>query len=128
MLTLQIFYASRTHSQLAQFASEIKRCSNAADVHAVTLGSRKALCTNEAVRELQSVNRINDRCLELQQQTHSSETGCPFLKDTAVRVVRDRLLADVCDVEEATAIGRGARGCAYYGSRKAAAQAEVFHL
>jgi chromosome transmission fidelity protein 1 len=44
----QIFYASRTHSQLAQFVAEIRKTPYAG-LRCVTLGSRKNLCVNSAV-------------------------------------------------------------------------------
>lgn len=34
----------------------------------VTLGSRQNLCINEDVKHLKSINKINDRCLELQKK------------------------------------------------------------
>ncbi|KAJ2807112.1 DEAD H (Asp-Glu-Ala-Asp His) box helicase 11, partial [Coemansia helicoidea] len=47
----KVFYASRTHSQLQQFVSEIKRTPFAqAGIRCVTLGSRQQLCVNDRVR------------------------------------------------------------------------------
>ena len=72
-LFLQIFYCSRTHSQLSQFVHEVQKSPYRDDVKVVTLGSRQNLCINEAVRKLRSMTLINDRCLEMQSKKKSGE-------------------------------------------------------
>ena len=85
---MQIFYCSRTHSQLSQFVNELRRLDlppafppdvperdpSPADAKLdeeglkhLTLGSRKNLCINPKVSRLGSVTAINERCLELQR-------------------------------------------------------------
>jgi len=64
---LQIYYASRTHSQLAQFINELRKTGYAEDIKSVSLGSRKTLCINEDVKKLNSLAKMNDRCLEMQK-------------------------------------------------------------
>ena len=113
---LKIFYCSRTHSQLTQFAQELRRVSlppsvplqpdAASDEVAlakegsedegelveglkhVSLASRKNLCINPKVASLGSANAVNERCLELQQPGVSAEQKCPYLpsKDNEVLV------------------------------------------
>ena len=39
----------------------------------VSLGSRQNLCINEDVKRLKNINKINDRCLELQKK---DKGGC----------------------------------------------------
>ena len=39
----------------------------AEDLKCVSLGSRKNLCINEEVRKLKSINRINEKCLNMQK-------------------------------------------------------------
>jgi hypothetical protein len=48
--TLQIYYASRTHSQLSQFLNEVKRTVFAGTITAVALGARKG-CGSARCRE-----------------------------------------------------------------------------
>lgn len=62
---LQIFYASRTHSQLSQFVSELARTSHASDTKLVSLGSRRSLCIHKEVQKLTSIERINEACLDM---------------------------------------------------------------
>lgn len=59
----KIFFCSRTHSQLAQFAREIRKTQWAAYVKVINLGSRQNLCINDAVRKLGSLSLMNDRYL-----------------------------------------------------------------
>ena len=65
--TPQILFCSRTHSQLSQIISEVRQTSYSEDLRVVSLGSRMNLCVNEAVKKLGTLNRINDKCLDLQK-------------------------------------------------------------
>ncbi|KAJ1404499.1 hypothetical protein B484DRAFT_457302 [Ochromonadaceae sp. CCMP2298] len=68
----QIFYASRTHSQIAQFVAEVRKTGHS--VRCVTLGSRKNLCANPAVSRLGSEQRITEACLDLQKRGNASKS------------------------------------------------------
>ena len=68
LIFFQIFYCSRTHSQLTQFVREVQKSPFSGSTRVVSLGSRKNLCINEDVKSLKNINRINDRCLELQKK------------------------------------------------------------
>lgn len=73
---LQIFYCSRTHSQLTQFVNEVKSTLYGEDCKLVSLGSRKNLCINEQVnRPDSSVNQVNDKCLDMIQAQGGSHCG-----------------------------------------------------
>jgi chromosome transmission fidelity protein 1 len=58
---LKIIYSSRTHSQLAQFAAELKK-SPYKHIPSVTIASRSSLCVNDEVRGLGSVASVNEAC------------------------------------------------------------------
>ena len=66
----KIFYCSRTHSQLAQFVSEVKKATSGdpREVRCITLGSRSAMCINPSVRKLSTDAAISEKCLDLQTQ------------------------------------------------------------
>nr|KMM64387.1 fanconi anemia group J protein [Coccidioides posadasii RMSCC 3488] len=102
---VKIFYCSRTHSQLAQFARELRRVAFPPSIPPetedgeidtqgegrrhpdteleeptkhVSLGSRKTMCINPKVRRLGNATAINERCLDLQSSNVLPEHKCPF--------------------------------------------------
>nr|XP_018682572.1 PREDICTED: putative ATP-dependent RNA helicase DDX11-like protein 8 isoform X3 [Musa acuminata subsp. malaccensis] len=66
-VTPQVYFSSRTHSQLSQFVKEFKRTAFASELNVICLASRKNLCNNSEVLKLGNTNQINERCLELQK-------------------------------------------------------------
>lgn len=125
----QILFCSRTHSQLAQFVEEIKKSPFAGSTRVVTLGSRASLCVNESVRQLGSVNKINDKCKDLKDKGANSadkeKGGCPYMNQKRVAHLADRVLTEVQDIEQLVTLGRKSMACAYYGARQAIALAQV---
>jgi hypothetical protein len=142
---VKIFYASRTHSQLGQFASELQRVklppvleADAASDHSesiseqlrhLTLGSRKNLCINPKVNRLKSANAVNERCLELQKPGTAETHKCGFLPgkddEAAVNDFRDRAVAKIRDIEDLADLGKSMGVCPYYASRAAIGISEV---
>lgn len=148
---LKIFYCSRTHSQLSQFANELKRVklpaalkggigdANDRDGVAVeevikhlTLGSRKNLCINSKVSKLKSATAINERCLELQQPGNPVEQKCHYLptKETEyiVNDFRDHAMASIRDIEDLGKLGKELGTCPYYATRSSTDPAEIVTL
>ena len=145
---LKVFYCSRTHSQLSQFANELRRVHLPAvlvdetnddekplheELKHLTLGSRKNLCINPKVNKLANATAINERCLELQQSKTSPDHRCPYLpnKETEplVNEFRDRALAEIQDIEDLGKVGRKVGICPYYATRAVVRPSEVclFH-
>ena len=139
---LKIIYASRTHSQLSQFVSELRRVqlppSIAHDddrievdekLKHLPLSSRKNLCINPKVSKLGSATAITERCLELQQPSTSSEHKCPYLPKQEITDLvhdfRDHTLASVRDIEDLAALGQKIEICPYYASRSVIRPSEV---
>ena len=138
---LKIYYCSRTHSQLTQFANEVQRVKLPSIVNAqsgkqeskagpeqlteeikyLSLGSRKSLCINPQVSKLGGATAINERCLELQQPKTSPEHKCKFLPNKESRPLvnsfRDHTLAKIRDIEDLPALGKKIGICPYYASR-----------
>jgi chromosome transmission fidelity protein 1 len=147
---LQIYYTSRTHSQLTQFISELRRPSfppsipaeilaskrikgGAAKVETVKqlpLSSRQRLCINPAVARLGSISAINDRCAELQQA--KSTKKCQFMPGAdnlkQMHEFRDTAMATIPDIEDLYQKGKQLNICPYYASRSAIPSAEVVTL
>ncbi|KAI4679531.1 hypothetical protein J4E81_010337 [Alternaria sp. BMP 2799] len=123
----KIFFCSRTHSQLTQFSSELGRVKMppaiapdenvsggeidtlVEDVKHLTLGSRKNLCINSKVSKLGSATAINERCLELQQNS-KTESRCPHMptkeSEPLVNDFRDHALAKIRDIEDLGVLGK----------------------
>lgn len=102
------------------------------EIKHLSLGSRKNLCINPNVSKLSSVTAINERCLELQQPSTSSEHKCVFLpnKETAplVHDFRDHTLASIRDIEDIGQLGKQIGICPYYASRAAIRPSEIVTL
>uniref|UniRef100_A0A3Q2Y8N9 DEAD/H (Asp-Glu-Ala-Asp/His) box helicase 11 n=1 Tax=Hippocampus comes TaxID=109280 RepID=A0A3Q2Y8N9_HIPCM len=132
----------RTHSQLAQFVHEVQKSPFSKDISLVTLGSRQNLCVNEEVRRLGSLQRINDRCMEMQKNKHkrphhdddakrkrgSAKSGCPYNKISALQQMRDELLGSVHDIEQLLKLGKESHSCPYYATRLAVPPAQLVVL
>ncbi|PWN50221.1 DNA repair helicase [Violaceomyces palustris] len=143
--TPKIIYSSRTHSQLSQFVSELRKTKfgrNVAEeeeedsVRTIALGSRKQMCINERVQRVgatRGVEAMNELCLELAKGS-ATASSCEFLprQDEQGRErmmeFRDRALAEVTDIEDLVGIGREMGCCPYFGSRNSVRQAELVTL
>ena len=141
----KVFYCSRTHSQLSQLASEVRKLSiptaipeqaeaaspeaTTEDIKYLTLGSRKNLCINPKVNRLESAVAINERCLQLQQSKNDSGHKCPYLpkpeSESLVHSFRDHAIAKVRDIEDLAKLGKAVEVCPYYASRAAIRPSEV---
>ncbi|KAF2743829.1 DNA repair helicase [Sporormia fimetaria CBS 119925] len=146
----KVFFCSRTHSQLTQITSELRRVQlppaistdsttspgeqlpDVEEIKHVTLGSRKNLCIFPKVNKLRSATAINERCLELQQKGTSPDCRCPFMptKETeaVVNDFRDHALAKVRDIEDLGSLGKELGICPYYASRPVVKSCEIVTL
>ncbi|XP_023841451.1 ATP-dependent DNA helicase DDX11 isoform X2 [Salvelinus sp. IW2-2015] len=139
----KIYYCSRTHSQLAQFVHEVQKSPFSQDISLVPLGSRQNMCVNEEVRRLGSVQRINDRCMEMQKNKHDqrpkeveggkrkrsvSKAVCPYVGAQGLQTLRDAVLGAVRDIEQLLSLARETRSCPYYATRLAIPPAQLVVL
>ncbi|CAI7668065.1 unnamed protein product [Penicillium bialowiezense] len=144
---IKIFFCSRTHSQLSQFAGELRRVtfpsSIPSDLDAeseeleervkhLSLGSRKNLCINPTVRALENNTAINEKCLDLQQPGVAADKKCKFIpsKDDEALALefRDHTLATVKDIEDIGQVGKKLGICPYYASRPVIKHSEIVTL
>ncbi|KAG1465292.1 hypothetical protein G6F46_003542 [Rhizopus delemar] len=127
----KIFYASRTHSQLAQFVHEVNKTTYSKNLYEVSLGSRKNLCINKEVSKLGNVHRINESCLDMQKKG-SKKGPCSFLPSWDNKLkwdqFRDHAIAKVRDIEELVGVGENLSICPYYGTRNAAKSSQLVVL
>jgi chromosome transmission fidelity protein 1 len=123
---VQVIYASRTHSQLAQFLGEVRRTRLGRESRVLVLGARRALCIHPRVRRLPSAARVNDACLDLvQRRKAAARPGCPHLALPGQRLLRDLILARPRDLEELLELGEAHQACPYYASRRALPRADL---
>ncbi|GIY35770.1 hypothetical protein CDAR_27831 [Caerostris darwini] len=121
---LKIYYASRTHSQLAQFLGEIQRSPYKDQVIVTTLGSRANFCINESVSKLRNLSLINEHCIDMQRK--KSGKKCPYFKNLAD--LQDSVLSAVRDIEDIVELGRDLKSCPYYATRHVIPDAEIVLL
>ncbi|KAG8957316.1 ATP-dependent DNA helicase chl1 [Tulasnella sp. 419] len=124
----KIYYASRTHTQLSQTISELRRTKFDESIRTVSLGSRKNLCINEELR--QKGGDLDEACRELMAEKKGKR--CPYMPpagdESRMLDLRDHILATPRDIEDIFVLGKDTSTCPYYGSRKAIPQAELVTL
>lgn len=140
VLTRQVYFASRTHSQLRQLSAELLKTSfpagkdGVAEDHGVSLvplASRRQMCINDKVRAQSHgrEDRLNEACLDMQK---SGNTRCPHLPATAdegpLLDARDSVLATVRDIEDLVTDGKRTAVCPYYATRRAVKSAQLVTL
>lgn len=138
----KVLYASRTHSQIAQFVHELRRTEfgrRKEPVRCISVGSRQHMCIHAGVRrvgDMFGIDAMNERCMELMESKQGGR--CEFLptNDAAGRArwttYSDHALAYVQDMEELVQLGKQQHICPYFGARTSARQADIvtmpYHL
>lgn len=110
----EVYYCSRTHSQLSQAINELKTSRHR--YQSVVLGSRKMYCINEEVNRFSSVDVINDNCRQLVR-----ENACSFYQHTHYG---DGIL----DIEDLRLEGLGEHFCPYYFTKRKAPECDIVFL
>ncbi|SCU98049.1 LAMI_0F12750g1_1 [Lachancea mirantina] len=121
---IKIFFTSRTHSQLSQFAAQLRlphfppsiSTLETERIKFLALGSRKQLCINPKVSKSRDQS-INDCCLDA-----IKNQNCEFYTKARdshyVEEFRDAAFSQVSDIEELATIGESMGVCPYYASRE----------
>ncbi|KAJ8683934.1 hypothetical protein QAD02_019726 [Eretmocerus hayati] len=131
----KIFFCSRTHSQLSQFVSEIKKSPYSDKISLVSLASRNNYCINLKVRSLKNVSLINDQCQQLQKKKAKSKeekdlkrskssTSCQFMPGDQTLLMAE-ILTSIRDIEDTVKMGQELKTCPYYSTRKSIADAQM---
>ncbi|VDK79625.1 unnamed protein product [Litomosoides sigmodontis] len=139
---VKIIYATRTHSQLLQFAEEISKTRFQPRV--VTLGSRQHLCINESVRSLRKTSLMTERCNELrdnkasekrqrlEDEEHAAKPckeSCPFARNDAIEDLCDQILSSrLSSVPQLVDYSKKISACPYFASRRAVAYSQLVLL
>ncbi|XP_052202294.1 uncharacterized protein LOC127808030 isoform X2 [Diospyros lotus] len=119
--TPTIFYASRTHSQIAQVIREYKKTTYR--VPMAVLASRKHYCTN---RHVNGKKNIDEECKLL---LSNREVGCSEFKNANKVKGHSSLKKGGChevyDIEDLVKIGQEMKGCSYFAARSMADDAQL---
>ncbi|KAH9949242.1 DNA repair helicase [Amylocystis lapponica] len=159
----KIYYASRTHSQLAQVLHELRKLrlelnvsvstvtsapassatkrtiteadeadgdgtDGACNARVVSLGGRKQLCINAALRT--RAGDLDEACRQMLGE--KGKNRCAHLpppdEDTRMLDLRDQILATPKDIEDLLIAGKTTETCPYFGARRAIPQAQLILL
>ena len=110
----KIFYATRTHSQIAQVVKELKRSGYTPKM--TVLASKQHYCVNSHARAQTSLDEACDELLK--------DSKCMYFKGTAV-MLNHEITREVHDIEDLCKAGKRQKGCPYFLSRKLAEDAEL---
>lgn len=151
---VQIFFCSRTHTQLSQVIREIKRTSYGERVRCVTLASRQQLCIHKQLRKFSSTALINEKCLDMAKESKTNAKAttcdsngcvqkkarvtqnsglntiskCEFKNQSLVQDLSEFSLVDILDIEDLVTEGEKLQACPYYAARNATQWAQVIML
>lgn len=109
-----VYYCSRTHTQLAQVISELKR--NEHKYNAVVLGSRRMYCVNDKIKNIKSLDELNNKCKEAVKTNSCEYYGGSFFT------------SDPQDIEDLVNLAKEHKFCPYYFSREHAYECEIVFL
>lgn len=139
----RIYFTSRTHSQLNQFAHQLKLTSFESSFMNLSertkflpMASRKQLCINPKVNKLKDLTSINDACMDMQKSsTSNSVCRCEFFpklhnleSEAVVKEFIDTTFTSIHDIEDLVAIGEDLKICPYYSVRSGVPLTEIIAL
>eukprot|EP00760_Papus_ankaliazontas_P032228 PhM_4_TR5700/c0_g1_i2/m.94731/K11273/DDX11, CHL1, CTF1; chromosome transmission fidelity protein 1 len=112
----KVIYASRTHSQLAQFLDELKKTPywTHPRIRVSQVGSRNQCCINADVKAKAQGDGsvVNEMCQEL-------GTDCPYKNNGRIAALRDTILTKSMSLGDIEDIGTLNKTCPYYATRRA---------
>ncbi|KAK9806231.1 hypothetical protein WJX72_006639 [[Myrmecia] bisecta] len=115
--TPKIYYATRTHSQIAQVVRELKRTKYRPKM--AILASREHYCVHKTVSKKQNKD---EECEKLNREEH----GCKFKRNvTKLFALQNSHFLQVHDIEDLAKAGRDHKACPYYAARHYAEEAEL---
>ncbi|XP_075153701.1 ATP-dependent DNA helicase DDX11 [Haematobia irritans] len=145
---VQIFFCSRTHTQLAQVVREIKRTAYGPRIRCVSMASRQQLCIHKELRKLNNTALINEKCLDMAKNSSTKVTACdtdgcvkkkarinqkslgkcPMKNQSLVQELSELSLTDILDIEELVKEGEQLEACPYYAARMATCMGQIVML
>ncbi|KAM4692012.1 regulator of telomere elongation helicase 1 [Rhinophrynus dorsalis] len=117
----KIIYSSRTHSQLTQVISELKRTMYRPKV--CVLGSREQLCIHPEVKKQESNHAKVHMC-----RSKVSNRTCHYYNNVEEKSTEKDLTNHILDIEDLVKSGTKHRACPYYLSRNLKQQADIIFM
>jgi hypothetical protein len=118
----KVFYCSRTHSQVKQVVTELRRTTYRPKM--AVLASREHLCVHPVVSQRSNKNHECKRLLET-----TAGGGCSYKKRMEVlrqhRAIQVGGPKEIWDVEDLAELGREVKACSYFTSRALAKDADL---
>ena len=120
----QIFYMSRTHTQLKQVIQQLRSMhpSLSSNVRMTLLGSKDHLCTNDHARNFRETMTdcasLDDACTALRKSR-----SCRSYRQ--VDLAMQALRFEIHDIEDSVAVGKHLTSCPYYATRELSKTADI---
>ncbi|KAB7494881.1 Regulator of telomere elongation helicase 1-like protein [Armadillidium nasatum] len=118
----KIIYSSRTHSQLSQAISELKRTTYK-HMKMSVLGSRDQLCIHPEVSKETNNNNKVQMC-----QVRVKGRNCYFYNQVETKRVDPDVINSVLDIEDLVKLGKKRTFCPYYMAREIRQDADIIFL
>jgi Fanconi anemia group J protein len=119
----KIYYATRTHAQIAQIVGELSR--TAYKPHTVVLASREHYCVNKSARKGGDVNAECRRLMDAGAAGGNGK-GCFYSGQGASKLASlAKNHPDALDIEDLVKMGTSKKGCPYFASKIMAESAEL---
>ncbi|CAI5715098.1 unnamed protein product [Peronospora destructor] len=130
VVPLQIFFCSRTHSQLAQVVDELKSCpvsyidspddsdTFTKELQTCVLGSKRNMCVNRKVNR--DPLQVDDKCQQARE-----ESSCSYYRKRSKVSDLRRTVPPVWDIEDLVKLAQKHRECAYFYAREALDRANI---
>lgn len=110
----RIIYATRTHSQIKEFISEIKKTHFARKFRIVHLASRTQYCKSSKIRFLKNNFLMKEKCDNLRK----SKEGCDFYQLDKISNSKHALYHNAMDIEDVIKeIGENQSICPYFATK-----------
>ena len=130
----QIFFCTRTHSQIHQVINEGKKIrkyykekyKNQFNFSFSFLASRKFLCINQKINNgKNSLSYINNKCNEINSE---NENKCIYHSNKFEDLCSKELLIDIKDIEDLIKISKEINCCPYYSCKNAIKESDFVIL
>lgn len=124
LASYKVVYTSRTHSQLAQVAQELKR-TEYRHLKGVSLGSRDQLCINEEV--LKEATNSGEKVNLCRAKVKAKQ--CSYHSRVEKALERPEVAnQSILDIEDLVKVGKTCNACPYYMSKHLSGQADIVLL